>query len=86
MEEAKKLELGKKIKVFLVENNINQKTLAKYLNISDSLLSDKLNGNVKLSPEEFYSALIFFNSEAKINVDANYFMPVTPPTATSDTK
>ena len=84
MNEVKKLELGKKIKVFLVENDINQKTVAKYLKISDSLLSDQLNGNVKISSDEFYLILYFLNHEANIKVDANYFMPVETPTEISE--
>ncbi len=78
MTDVKSLDLGKKIKVFLVENDINQKDLAKYLKSSDSVLSDKLNGKVKISIDEFYLILHFLRSKSNIEVDANYFLPLTP--------
>ena len=40
MSNPKSLEVGKKIKLLLVEHNINQNQVARYLNDSDSLFSD----------------------------------------------
>lgn len=67
--------LGKQIKLFLVENNISQTTLAKTLKCSDSVLSDKLNGKVKLSAEEFYLILQIINAISDKKITANDFMP-----------
>lgn len=65
--------VGKKIKLILVENNINQNQVARYLNVSDSLFSDKLNGKVKITIDEFCDILDYLN-DLSINVDANYFL------------
>lgn len=77
MSSLKKLEVGKKIKLILVENNINQNQVAKYLDVSDSLFSDKLNGKVKITVDELYDILNYLNN-LNINIDANYFLPITP--------
>ena len=50
-------DIGKKIKLFLVENDISQTTIAKQMKCSDSVLSDKLNGKVKLPAGEFFTIL-----------------------------
>ncbi len=71
---SKNLAVGKKIKLILVENNINQNQVARHLNVSDSLFSDKLNGKVKITIDEFYDILNYLNN-LNINVDANYFLP-----------
>lgn len=84
MSNPKSLEVGKKIKLLLVEHNINQNQVARYLNVSVSLFSDKLNGKVKITVDEFYDIITYLNEEFNITVDANYFMPQTP-NETSDT-
>ena len=84
MSNPKSLEVGKKIKLLLVEHNINQNQVARYLNVSDSLFSDKLNGKVKITVDAFYDIITYLNEEFNIIVDANYFMPQTP-NETSDT-
>ena len=57
MSESKKLEVGKKIKLLLVKNDINQNQVAKFLGVSYSLFSDKLNGKVKITVDELYNIL-----------------------------
>lgn len=74
MSESKKLEVGKKIKLLLVKNDINQNQVAKFLGVSDSLFSDKLNGKVKITVDELYNILHYLNNELNIDVDANYFL------------
>ena len=37
-----------------------------------------LNGKVKISIDEFYLILHFLRSKSNIEVDANYFLPLTP--------
>ena len=76
--------VGKKIKLLLVENDLNQNLLAKDLKIIDSVLSDKLNGKVKITTDELYNIIVFLNKN-NIPVDANYFMTPTPPPEISDT-
>lgn len=76
--------VGKKIKLLLVENDLNQNLLAKDLKISDSVLSDKLNGKVKITTDELYNIIVFLNKN-NILVDANYFMKTTPTPEISDT-
>lgn len=83
MSEIKKLEVGKNIKLLLVKNDINQNQVAKFLGVSDSLFSDKLNGKVKITVDELYNILFYLNNELKIEVDANYFLPT--PNEISDT-
>ncbi len=73
----KDLCLGKKIKIFLVEHNISQTAIAKIMNYSDSVISDKLNGKVKLYADEFYLILQIINSLSEVKVCANDFMPIT---------
>lgn len=73
------LYIGKKIKLLLVEKDLNQNILAKSLNVSNSLLSDKLNGKVKINVDELYHIIVFLN-ENDIHVDANYFLqPLSTP-------
>ncbi len=67
--------IGKKIKIFLVENDINQTTIAKEMKCSDSVLSDKLNGKVKLSTEEFFTILTIINSLSDKKLMPNDFLP-----------
>lgn len=76
--------VGKKIKLLLVENDLNQNLLAKDLKISDSVLSDKLNGKVKITTDELYNIIVFLNKN-NIAVDANYFMKTTSTTEISNT-
>lgn len=78
MSNPKSLEVGKKIKLLLLSNNISQNQVAKYLNVSDSSLSDRLNGKIKITIDEFYDIIIYLNEKFNINVDANYFMYQTP--------
>ena len=68
MSNPKSLEVGKKIKLLLVEHNINQNQVARYLNVSDSLFSDKLNGKVKITVDEFYDIITYLNEEFNITV------------------
>lgn len=76
--------VGKKIKLLLVENDLNQNLLAKDLKISDSVLSDKLNGKVKITTDELYNIIVFLNKN-NIPVDANYFMKTTSTPEISNT-
>lgn len=85
MSESKKLEVGKKIKLLLVKNDINQNQVAKFLGVSDSLFSDKLNGKVKITIDELYNILHYLNNELNIDVDANYFLPLLTPDEISNT-
>lgn len=85
MSEIKKLEVGKKIKLLLVKNDINQNQVAKFLGVSDSLFSDKLNGKVKITVDELYNILHYLNNELNIEVDANYFLPHFTPAEISNT-
>lgn len=68
--------IGKQIKVFLVENDISQTTIAKIMKCSDSVLSDKLNGKVKMPVEEFYLIIQIINSISDKKISPNDFMPV----------
>lgn len=68
--------LGKKIKLFLVEQGINQTILASIMKVSDSVISNKLNGKVKIYVDEFYLMLQVINSLSKVKVTANDFMPL----------
>lgn len=67
--------IGKQIKVFLVENDISQTTIAKIMKCSDSVLSDKLNGKVKMPVEEFYLIIQIINSISDKKLSPNDFMP-----------
>lgn len=67
--------IGKQIKVFLVENDISQTTIAKIMKCSDSVLSDKLNGKVKMPVEEFYLIIQIINSISDKKISPNDFMP-----------
>lgn len=69
------MDFGKKIKLFLVEKDISQKELAKVLNLSDSIVSDKLNGKTRITVDEFYMILCFINQKSEELIDANYFIP-----------
>lgn len=66
--------IGKQIKVFLVENDISQTTIAKIMKCSDSVLSDKLNGKVKMPVEEFYLIIQIINSISDKKISPNDFM------------
>ena len=68
-------DIGKKIKLFLVENNISQTTIAKQMKCSDSVLSDKLNGKVKLPTDEFFTILSIVNSLSEKKLMPNDFLP-----------
>lgn len=68
--------IGKQIKVFLVENDISQTTIAKIMKCSDSVLSDKLNGKVKMPVEEFYLIVQIINSISDKKISPNDFMPI----------
>lgn len=65
--------IGKQIKVFLVENDISQTKIAQIMKCSDSVLSDKLNGKVKMSVEEFYLILQIINSISDKKLSPNDF-------------
>jgi len=69
-------EIGKKIKLFLVENDISQTTIAKQMKCSDSVLSDKLNGKVKLPAGEFFTILMIINSLSEKKLMPNDFLPI----------
>ena len=59
---------GKLIKIYLINNNISQTSLAKKVNMTPDQLSASLNGKRKISIEE-YSIIM----EA-LNLDVNSFI------------
>lgn len=49
------MNLGKKIKKYLIENNLKQKIICDALNLSDVVVSGMLSGNRKISAEEYFA-------------------------------
>ncbi len=62
------MSVGKKIKLYLVENGISQKWLSEKTNIALPKLNASLNGERKISVDEFANIL------NALNVDANTFI------------
>lgn len=58
------MSVGKRIKKYLQQNNINQNWVSKKINITSSKLDKVLNGKRKLTVEEFEKIIVALNVEA----------------------
>ena len=54
---------NKKVKQELLNQRYSQVTLAKFIGIPQSTLSDKLNGKTKFTADEAYKVAKFLNKE-----------------------
>ena len=64
------MSIGKKIKLYLIENGISQTWLSEKTNIALPKLNASLNGDRKISVDEFAEILF------ALNVDANLFIKI----------
>lgn len=62
------MSIGKKIRIYLIENGLSQKWLAEKTNIALPKLNASLNEKRKLPADEFVSIISI------LNVDANTFI------------